>query len=106
VSAPAFRPFSLPGAQVVPDPTRRPHTGTWRTGERPEVDLAKCVNCLLCWVYCPDRAILTRDGVFQGVDYDLCKGCGICVEACPTQALVMAPEPAGTGEGGGRGGDR
>ena len=49
----------LPVAGVVrPEEAARPLTGGWRTGERPAVELSKCVNCLLCWVYCPDSAIV------------------------------------------------
>ena len=49
--------LSHPGGIVVRDEAEQPETGGWRTGVRPEVDLSKCVNCLLCWLYCPDSAI-------------------------------------------------
>ena len=88
------RPFSLPGGRVFPDQVVRPRTGSWRAGTRPEVTLDRCVNCLLCWVYCPDRAIQTRNAVFIGIDYDVCKGCEICVEVCPTSAILMVTEGA------------
>jgi 2-oxoacid:acceptor oxidoreductase delta subunit (pyruvate/2-ketoisovalerate family) len=84
----------LPVAGVVaPDVDVRPRTGTYRTGVRPEADLAKCVNCLLCWIYCPDSAIrLDEAAAFSGVDLDFCKGCEICAEVCPTEAIVMVAE--------------
>lgn len=94
-----FRPFSLPGARVVPDVQVRPRTGGWRTGGRPRFELEKCVECLLCWSYCPDRAIRLDHGQVVGIDYDLCKGCEICVAACPTQALTMVAEAGGMGDG-------
>lgn len=97
VTAEGFVPFSLPGGRVAPTPERRPRTGGWRTGRRPEADLSRCVNCLLCWAYCPDRAIRVRGGTFLGIDDDLCKGCEICVAACPTGALAMVAEAAGEG---------
>ncbi len=90
----AFAPFSLPGGRVLPDVTSRPRTGSWRSGGRPAADLRSCVNCLLCWAYCPDRAVLTRDAVFVGIDYDLCKACEICVAVCPVDAIQMVPEEA------------
>ncbi|WRC68393.1 4Fe-4S binding protein [Helicobacter pylori] len=43
-----------------------------------------CINCFNCWVYCPDAAILSREGKLKGVDYSHCKGCGVCVDVCPT----------------------
>jgi pyruvate ferredoxin oxidoreductase gamma subunit len=94
-----FQPFSLPGARVIPDVQVRPRTGGWRTGRRPRFELDQCVNCLLCWSYCPDRAIRLDDGQVVGIDYDLCKGCEICVAACPTQALTMVAEAGGMGDG-------
>jgi 2-oxoacid:acceptor oxidoreductase delta subunit (pyruvate/2-ketoisovalerate family) len=67
-------------------------TGGWRTGERPEADLSACVNCLLCWLYCPDSAILVEGEAFTGFDLDACKGCAICAEVCPVGAIAMVAE--------------
>jgi 2-oxoacid:acceptor oxidoreductase delta subunit (pyruvate/2-ketoisovalerate family) len=69
-----------------------PNTGGWRTGVKPEIDLAKCVDCLLCWLYCPDSAVLLDGEAFQGFDYDVCKGCELCAEVCPAAAIVMVAE--------------
>jgi len=80
------------GGAVVPAEAEQPHTGGWRTGSRPEVDLSKCVNCLLCWLYCPDSAVVLDGTTFTGFDYDFCKGCEICAEACPTHAIEMVNE--------------
>ena len=83
----------LPVAGVVlPDEAARPLTGGWRTGERPAVELAKCVNCLLCWTYCPDSAIVLEGETFTGFDLDYCKGCAICAEVCPVGAIAMVAE--------------
>ncbi len=57
-------------------------TGTWRSS-RPVHDMEQCTHCMICWVYCPDAAILVEDGRWTGFDYDHCKGCGICAEVCP-----------------------
>ena len=69
------------------------NTGGWRTS-RPIHDANKCTNCLLCWIYCPDSAILVKDGKFLEFDLEHCKGCGICAEECPDkiQAISMAEE--------------
>ena len=82
------------GGAVVPDPAERPRTGGWRTGLKPQVELAACVNCLLCWIYCPDAAINVSDQAFAGFDLELCKGCEICAAVCPTGAIEMVAEHA------------
>jgi 2-oxoacid:acceptor oxidoreductase delta subunit (pyruvate/2-ketoisovalerate family) len=83
-----------PGGAVTPAQAERPHTGNWRTGIKPAADLSRCVNCLLCWLHCPDSAILLDGEVFAGFDYDYCKGCEICEAVCPVQAIAMVPEEA------------
>ena len=80
------------GGVVQPADAPRPATGGWRTGEKPVADVAKCVNCLLCWLYCPDSAIALDGETFTGFDLDYCKGCGICAEVCPVEAIAMVPE--------------
>ena len=61
-------------------------TGNWRT-ERPEIELAKCKRCFLCYLYCPETAMRLDSENFPHVDYDHCKGCMICFEECPTDAI-------------------
>ena len=81
-----------PGGTVVPGSAPQPRTGGWRTGVKPSVELGKCVDCLLCWLHCPDSAVLLDGSGFGGFDYDHCKGCEICAEVCPTGAIAMVPE--------------
>jgi 2-oxoacid:acceptor oxidoreductase delta subunit (pyruvate/2-ketoisovalerate family) len=81
-----------PGGTVIPGATPQPHTGGWRTGFKPAVDFSICVDCLLCWLHCPDSAVVLRDAAFDGFDYDYCKGCEICAEVCPTGAITMVAE--------------
>lgn len=66
-------------------------TGDWRS-ERPVVDHDKCINCLTCWIVCPDSAVIVKDGKMAGYDYDHCKGCGICAHECPVNCIEMKPE--------------
>jgi 2-oxoacid:acceptor oxidoreductase delta subunit (pyruvate/2-ketoisovalerate family) len=82
------------GGVVSPAEAERPHTGGWRTGLKPDADLSLCVNCLLCWLYCPDSAVELEGTTFTGFDLDVCKGCEICAEICPTHAIVMVEEEA------------
>jgi 2-oxoacid:acceptor oxidoreductase delta subunit (pyruvate/2-ketoisovalerate family) len=82
------------GGRVSPATAPQPQTAGWRTGLRPEVELSACVNCLLCWLYCPDSAVNLDGTTFTGFDYDYCKGCELCAEVCPTGAISMVEERA------------
>ncbi|MBL7158836.1 MAG: 4Fe-4S binding protein [Candidatus Omnitrophica bacterium] len=66
-------------------------TGSWRTF-RPVIDKAKCINCLQCWMHCPDSCIKVKDSKMEGFDYDYCKGCGICASVCPVKCIKMKPD--------------
>ncbi len=66
-------------------------TGDWRSF-RPILDKDKCINCLVCWIYCPDNAIKAKDGKIEGIDYEYCKGCGICEEVCPPKIRAIRME--------------
>jgi len=79
------------GAVVIePGSSVKYKTGDWRAF-KPVVDKTKCVNCLLCWIYCPDSAIIRREKWVE-VNYEHCKGCGICAHECPTKAIEMVEE--------------
>ncbi len=60
----------------------------WRT-YRPIHDKQKCINCLRCWIFCPDSAIQAKDGKITGIDYKHCKGCGICAAECPKKVTAI-----------------
>lgn len=70
-------------------------TGTWRS-MRPKWIEENCIQCLFCWMYCPDMSVKVRDGKREEFDYDYCKGCGICALECPgkkgQKAIVMEKE--------------
>ncbi len=66
-------------------------TGSWRN-QRPEWNKKKCINCMLCVIYCPDNCILAKKGIRQETDFDYCKGCGVCAKVCPVKAITMKKE--------------
>ena len=77
-----------------PAAARRQKGGTLQRfkARRPLVALDSCVNCLLCWLYCPDSAIELDGTTLTGIDYRTCKGCELCVEVCPVGAIAMVSE--------------
>jgi len=81
-----------PGAVIRRNDQPVPNMSGWRTGKKPTVKWSQCVDCLICWSFCPDAAMILKDGHFVGIDYQACKGCEICVTSCPTQAVYMVPE--------------
>jgi pyruvate ferredoxin oxidoreductase gamma subunit len=98
IPAPAWQAFPYLGGAQFAGPTIRHRgsaalrrTGNWRL-ERPEIDLAKCKRCFLCYLYCPEAAMSLDAENFPHVDYDHCKGCMICYEECPTEAIARKLE--------------
>lgn len=80
----------LPLGGIIPEPATSVmyRTGSWRL-ERPIFDPQKCVQCLMCWLVCPDSAIILENGKVVGIDYDHCKGCGLCTLQCPPRAKAL-----------------
>lgn len=70
-------------------------TGSWRAFKPVWIE-ENCIQCLFCWLYCPDMSIKVADGKMIGFDYDYCKGCGVCARECPgkkgNKAIVMEEE--------------
>jgi len=52
----------------------------------------RCIQCFICWIVCPDSAIIVKDGQVVGVDLKHCKGCGICPAECPPKANALTYE--------------
>jgi len=76
---------------IEPGSSEKFLTGDWRS-IAPVLDKEKCINCLTCWIYCPDGSILVEDGKIKGVKLSHCKGCGICAKVCPKDAIAMKEE--------------
>ncbi len=62
----------------------------WRTF-KPIINKEKCVNCLQCYLLCPEGVIYRTGGKVE-IDYDFCKGCGICAYECKLKAICMIKE--------------
>lgn len=86
-----WREIPIGGIILEPGSTVEYRTGDWRLF-RPIIDYSKCIKCLLCWIYCPEPAIVRKDDDSVEVDYYHCKGCGICASECPVKAISMVEE--------------
>lgn len=62
----------------------------WRT-YRPVINQEKCVNCMRCFLVCPD-GVIDKSGPELAIDYDFCKGCGVCAYECKLKAIDMVEE--------------
>ncbi len=62
-------------------------TGAWRN-IKPVIDLDNCIQCGICWKFCPDVAIFIENEL-PVINYDYCKGCGICAVECPVKCIKM-----------------
>ena len=67
-------------------------TGDWRS-QRPVHNKDEerglkfkdlCIQCGVCYIYCPDSAIVMNEEGYPEFDLDFCKGCGICATECYT----------------------
>ena len=91
-----WKTIPIGGKIVEAGNAREYETGSWRA-MRPVLDKEKCINCLQCWVFCPDAAIDVQDGEVVGFHLRYCKGCGICSSICPVEAIAMVGEAEAKG---------
>lgn len=88
-----YKDIPIGGSILEAGNSKEYKTGEWRSS-KPIWDENECIQCLFCWVFCPDNAIVVKDGKMTGINYDYCKGCGICARECPRtdRALRMVKE--------------
>jgi len=80
------------GDRVInPGNSKEFKTGDWRS-KVPVVDSSNCIDCLTCWIYCPDDCVIVEDGKLMGFKLSHCKGCGICAQVCPRHTITMKEE--------------
>ena len=66
-------------------------TGDWRI-YTPTIDYEKCTNCMICYAYCPESAMVIETDGRPVIDMENCKGCLICYRECPTKAISITRE--------------
>lgn len=66
-------------------------TGDWRA-LTPIINKDICIDCMTCWIYCPDDCIIVENDKVVGIKLTHCKGCGICENSCPKNAIKMSEE--------------
>lgn len=90
-----WKELSLAGTILEAGNAHEYKTGSWRS-LKPRWIEENCIQCLFCWIFCPDTAVITKDEKMTGFDYDHCKGCGVCAMECPgkkgNKAIVMEEE--------------
>lgn len=90
--APSVKELTIASIITEPGNAVEFKTGTWKTGLKPSMDQSKCKKCLLCWIYCPDIAIVVKEDGSVETDHYYCKGCGLCSKVCPYKAIEMVKE--------------
>jgi len=59
-----------------------------------EVDLGRCIRCLMCTIACPFGNIHFDKRTNEIAKCDLCQGDPACAKFCPTLALEYAAKPS------------
>ena len=95
-----FDPAARIEPQKLPIPIRiKKFKEIYRTYSKQEVQTEAdrcfscgvCNHCDNCFVFCPDIAVLKKNGRYD-YDYDYCKGCGVCLLECPRNAISLVEE--------------
>lgn len=63
----------------------------WRE-DKPVWNRKSCFKCAVCYLSCPDAAIMQVEDGYYDINPDICKGCGICARECPNDVITMTPD--------------
>ncbi len=88
---PGYKDIPIGGLILEPGGAKKYKTGDWGVF-KPIWNTKTCIQCMFCWVNCPDASILVEEGKVVGIDYEHCKGCGICAQICPTKPKSITME--------------
>ena len=91
MSEKGWRDIPIGGIISTPGSSVNYKTGGWRA-YRPIRDDAKCTDCMICWIFCPDSAVQVSKSQVVDIDLEHCKGCGICAKECPIKCIEMVEE--------------
>ena len=81
-----------PGLMILkPGSSRSYLTGGWRA-LKPIWDNTQCINCGVCYLFCPEACISEDAEGFFTADLNYCKGCGICYHECWPRAIKMVED--------------
>ncbi len=83
-----YKDYVIGSRVIEPGNSEKFNTGDWRSMV-PVVDTNLCIDCLTCWIYCPDDCVIVENDRVVGVKTSHCKGCGICSKVCPKKAITM-----------------
>jgi pyruvate ferredoxin oxidoreductase delta subunit len=86
-----WRELEIGSVVTEPGNSLQYKTGSWRS-EKPVVEKKQCIQCGICWLFCPDMCIIRAvEGHFTA-NLNYCKGCGICAKECPVGCITMIEE--------------
>lgn len=83
--------YNIGAVITEPGNSKAYETGNWRIF-KPAWDKTRCIQCMICWQFCPDIAIPQKEGKRVETNFKFCKGCGICVNVCPVKCIIMNKE--------------
>ena len=86
------KPETTIGCVLLDEGRAHPFAKESRREMRPLWDHERCIKCGICYLFCPDAAIVRDEEGYFDIDPEFCKGCGICQQECWFGAIEMIEE--------------